>query len=235
MELEKITNEPPTLPRRLYDDACGMALALELVGERWVPLILRELMFGPRRFGEIKRGLPGVSANVLTQRLESLEANGVLVRRKLPPPASVQVYELTDWGYESEVPLAALGMWAVRSPLHDPRLPLSGASLMMSFRTMIDSARAADINARIIFRIGPDPFTAHLHDGRLDIVRGEAPNADLSMSAPEAGNIAAVIYGGQPLAAMEEAGAIKVEGDHALAERFVTLFLLPPKVGCAQS
>ena len=92
MELEKITNEsqsgPPTLPRRLYDDACGMALALELVGERWVPLILRELMFGPRRFGEIKAGLPGISANVLTQRLEGLEGSGLLVRRRLPPPAS---------------------------------------------------------------------------------------------------------------------------------------------------
>src|ERR1700754_4619631 len=141
MELEKVTNDvlggPPTLPRRLYDDACGMALALELVGERWVPLILRELMFGPRRFGEIKRGLPGVSANVLTQRLEGLEAAGVLVRRKLPPPASVQVYELTEWGKGSEAAMSALGRWAVRSPLHDPRLPLSGASLMMSFRTMI--------------------------------------------------------------------------------------------------
>ena len=233
MELEKVTSgvspEPPTLPRRLYDDACGMALALELVGERWVPLILRELMFGPRRFGEIKRGLPGISANVLTQRLESLEANGVLIRRKLPPPASVQVYELTEWGYESEMPLAALGRWAVRSSLHDPRLPLSGASLMMSFRTMIDPARAGDLDARIGFRIGPDPFTAHLRDGRLDVTRTEADRPDLVFRTEDAALIAAVVYGGQPLAAMEQAGAIRIEGDRALAERFITLFPLPPK------
>jgi len=233
MELEKVTSEispePPTLPRRLYDDACGMALALELVGERWVPLILRELMFGPRRFGEIKRGLPGISANVLTQRLESLEANGVLMRRKLPPPASVQVYELTEWGYESEMPLAALGRWAVRSPLHDPRLPLSGASLMMSFRTMIDPVRAAGLDARIGFRIGPDPFTAHLYDGRLDVVRAEAEQPDLIFRTEDAALIAAVVYGGQPIGAMEQAGAIRIEGDRALAERFVTLFPLPPK------
>jgi len=233
MELEKVTSEvspePPTLPRRLYDDACGMALALELVGERWVPLILRELMFGPRRFGEIKRGLPGISANVLTQRLESLEANGVLMRRKLPPPASVQVYELTEWGYESEMPLAALGRWAVRSPLHDPRLPLSGASLMMSFRTMIDPVRAAGLDARIGFRIGPDPFTAHLHDGRLDVVRAEAEQPDLIFRTEDAALIAAVVYGGQPIGAMEQAGAIRIEGDRALAERFVTLFPLPDK------
>jgi len=235
MELEKVTSDvsqpPPTLPRRLYDDACGMALALELVGERWVPLILRELMFGPRRFGEIKRALIGISANVLTQRLESLEANGVLIRRKLPPPASVQVYELTPWGYESEAPLAALGRWAVRSPLHDPRLPLSGASLMMSFRTMIDPARAAGIDARIGFRIGPDPFAGHLHDGRFDVTRAITENPDLAIASEDAALIAAVVYGGQPLAAMEQAGAIRVEGDHALAERFVTLFPLPAKVG----
>jgi DNA-binding HxlR family transcriptional regulator len=234
MELEKVTSDvpegPPALPRRLYDDACGMALALELVGERWVPLILRELMFGPRRFGEIKRGLPGISANVLTQRLESLEANGVLIRRKLPPPASVQVYELTEWGYESEIPLAALGRWAVRSPLHDPRLPLSGASLMMSFRTMIDPHRAAGLEARIGFRIGPDPFAAHLHDGRIDVVRAVAEDLDLTIASEDAALIAAVVYGGQPLAGMEKAGAIKVSGDHALAERFATLFPLPDKI-----
>lgn len=234
MELEKVTNEgkraAPALPKRLYDDACGMALALELVGERWVPLILRELMFGPRRFGEIKRGLPGISANVLTQRLEALEANGVLLRRKLPPPASVQVYELTEWGYESEAPLAALGRWAVRSPLHDPRLPLSGASLMMSFRTMLDPARAAGLDARIGFRIGPDPFAAHLHDGRIDVVRAEADDPDLSIRTEDAALIAAVVYGGQPLDQMEQAGAIKVSGDRALAARFVTLFPLPAKV-----
>ena len=231
MELEKVTSESFSLPKRLYDDACGMAFALELVGERWVPLILRELMFGPRRFGEIKRGLPGISANVLTQRLEALEASGILIRRKLPPPASVQVYELTPWGYESEVPLAALGRWAVRSPLHDPRLPLSGASLMMSFRTMIDPERAKGLDVRLGFRIGPDPFAAHLHDGRLDVQRVVAENPDVSFATEDASRIAAVVYGGQPLEQMEAAGAVQVDGDRALAERFVTLFPLPRKIG----
>lgn len=230
MELEKITIEL-SAPKRLYDDACGMAFALELVGERWVPLILRELMFGPRRFSELRRGLPGISANVLTQRLESLEANGVLLRRRLPPPASVQVYELTPWGYESEAPLAALGRWAVRSPLHDPRLPLSGASLLMSFRTMLDPARAAGIDARIGFQIGPDPFTADLRHGALTVTRAVATDPDFSMAAGEARNIAAVVYAGEPMTALEQAGAIQVTGNRALAERFVTLFPLPAKVG----
>ncbi len=227
MELAKVTK---ALPRRLYDDACGMAFALELVGERWVPLILRELMFGPRRFGEIRRGLPGVSANVLTQRLESLEANGLVVRRRLPPPASVQVYELTPWGYESEAPLAALGRWAVRSPLHDPRLPLSGASLMMSFRTMLDPERARGFDARIGFTIDGDPFAAHLHGGGFEVTRAEAADPDFTMTTAEARNIAAIVYARQPLAAVEAAGMVEIVGERALAERFVDLFPLPAKV-----
>jgi DNA-binding HxlR family transcriptional regulator len=230
MKLENVTKSH-NVAGRLYDDACGMAFALELVGERWVPLILRELMFGPRRFSELRRGLPAISANVLTQRLESLEANGVLLRRRLPPPASAQVYELTPWGYESETALAALGRWAVRSPLHDPRLPLSGASLMMSFRTMIDPARAAGIDAEIGFRIGADPFAAHLRDGAFHVTRAEAPRPAFAMISDEARNIAATVYAGEPLVRLEHAGLVKVDGDRALAERFVTLFPLPTKVG----
>ena len=230
MKLEKVT-EPALAAKRWYDDACGMAFALEVVGERWTPLILRELMYGPRRFSEIKRGVPGISANVLTQRLDGLEIAGVLVRRKLPPPANAQVYELTPWGYESEAAMAALGRWAVRSPLHDPRLPLSGASLMMSFRTMIAPERADGIDARIGFRMGTDPFDTHLHDGTLDVARAEPDAVDLLFTAPEARNIAAAVYAGQPLAGLEAAGALTIAGDRDLAERFVTLFPLPPKIG----
>src|SRR3712207_2524226 len=98
MELEKITQAS----KRRYDDACGTAHALDLIGERWALLVMRELMLGPKRFGDLRRDLPGISANVLTQRLEGLEAAGLLVRRRLAPPASAQVYELTPWGYEAE-------------------------------------------------------------------------------------------------------------------------------------
>jgi DNA-binding HxlR family transcriptional regulator len=230
MKLENVT-EQPELPKRWYDDACGMAFALELIGERWAPLILRELMYGPRRFSEIRRGVPGISANVLTQRLEGLEAGGVLVRRKLPPPASVQVYELTPWGRESEAAMSALGRWAVRSPLHDPRLPLSGASLMMSFRTMLDPALAAGLDLRIGFHIAEDSFATHLHDGSFDVARAEPGEVDLVFTTSEARNIAAAVYARQPLGGLAAAGALSVEGDFAMAERFVTLFPLPPKIG----
>src|ERR1700761_8522381 len=126
MKLKKITetvfDPAEAAAKRWYNDACGEGFALEMVGERWSLLIVRELMFGGRRFGELKANLPGISANILTQRLESMEASGILTRRKLPPPASVQIYELTPWGYESETAIKELGRWATRSPLHDPTL-----------------------------------------------------------------------------------------------------------------
>src|SRR3546814_14695887 len=120
MKLIKITT-PQITSRRSYEDACGSAHALDLVGERWALLVMRELMLGPKRFSDLRADLPGISANVLTQRLEGLESAGLLIRRQLPPPASVQVYELTPWGYESEPIFQALGHWGVPSPDPDPR------------------------------------------------------------------------------------------------------------------
>ena len=158
MKLKKITKKSTALDKRWYDDACGTALGLELLGERWSLLIVRELMFGGRRFSELRGSLPGISANILTMRLEGLERVGVVQRRILPPPASIQIYELTPWGYEAEVILRELGRWATRSPLHDPTLPLSAASLLMSFRTMYSPKRAKGKAATIGFRFGTDGF-----------------------------------------------------------------------------
>jgi DNA-binding HxlR family transcriptional regulator len=205
-------------------------MAMELVGERWSLLIVRELMFGPRRFNELKNGLPGVSANVLTQRLEGMEASGILTRRKLPPPASVQVYELTPLGYSAETVIKELGRWAAQSPLHDPTLPLSAASIMLSFRTMLSAGRAEGIDARIGFRFGDEHFIAHLAGGEIVIRRGETDGADLTFTGTPVA-LAGAIYGGQSLDALGRAGALSVVGDTRLAERFTTLFPLPAKLG----
>src|SRR3978361_2049057 len=120
MQSEELTSEVSAPRERRYDDACGTALALEFIGERWSLLIIRELMFGPRRFGEIRANLPGISANVLTQRLESLETAAIVGRRRLPSPANVQAYDLSDWGREAEVAIREMGRWAARSPRHNP-------------------------------------------------------------------------------------------------------------------
>jgi DNA-binding HxlR family transcriptional regulator len=229
MKLQKVTDSARPAAKRRYDDACGTAHALDLIGERWALLVMRELMLGPKRFGDLRSDLPGISANVLTQRLEGLEAAGLLVRRRLPPPASTQVYELTPWGYEAEPIVQSLGKWAARSPAHDPTLPISATSIMLSFRTMFDGGRAGDFEARIGFRLGAEDFLATVKDGRFESARGETQGADAVFTGTPTG-LAAAIYGGQPFDLLESAGMLKVEGDLAAAERFTTLFPLPPKV-----
>ncbi len=229
MKLQKVTESGSVAPKRRYDDACGTAHALDLIGERWALLVMRELMLGPKRFSDLKADLPGISANVLTQRLEGLEAAGLLVRRRLPPPASAQVYELTPWGYEAEPIVQSLGKWAARSPAHDPTLPISATSIMLSFRTMFDSARAGDFRARIGFRLGAESFLATVADGRFEGGRGDAEAAEAVFTGTPPG-LAAAVYGGQRFETLEAAGRLKVEGDLAVAARFVRLFPLPPKV-----
>ena len=224
MQLEKVTKLPKTEEKRRYDDACGLAHALELIGERWGMLVLRELAYGPRRFSELKADLPGISANVLSQRLAELERRGIVRKTRLPPPASAQVYEATKWGLEAAPLIARLGRWAARSPRHDPTLPISHVSIMMSLQTMIDPGRAAGMAARLGFRLGETSYVATLHDGRLDVDRREIEGCDVIFTAAPA-ELGAVIYGGAPLE------TIGVEGDIALARRFTTLFPLPPKAG----
>ena len=228
MKLENLTIQGELLlsktDKRRYGDACGTAHALELIGERWTLLVLRELMLGARRFSQLRADLPGISANVLTQRLTELEQRGLVRRRKLPPPASVQVYEATAWGLEAEPIVQALGRWAARSPGHDPTLPISGVSILLSFRTMISEKRAKGVDARIGFRFGADDYIARIRKGGIRIARGPLEGCDVILSGAPA-TLAAVVYGGQPL------DLLGVAGDRALAEKFTTLFVLPPKVG----
>ncbi|MFC0633192.1 winged helix-turn-helix transcriptional regulator [Brevundimonas balnearis] len=199
---------------------------MELVGERWSLMIVRELMFGPRRFSDIRSALPGISANVLTQRLETLEAHGVVERTRLPPPASVQVYGLTPWGYEADEMIMALGRWAARSPDHDPSLPLSNTSLMMSFRTMFDPGKAAGDGGRFGFRLGEETFVVTVADGRLTAARAPAESVDVVfVGAPEP--IAGFVYENVPLEALGD--ALELEGDAARALAFQSWFKLPPK------
>jgi len=222
------------LKKRVYEDACGTAHALELVGDRWALLVIRELLLGPKRFSDLRAGLPGISANVLTQRLEHLEAIAVVVRRKLPPPASAWVYELTPWGLEAEEIVKVTGRWAARSPGHDPSLPISVASTVMSMRTMFAPDRAKDVSGRIGFRLGEEEFLATLAKGRLTIGRGEAAEGDVVVAGGQQA-LAGAIYGGVPLAKLEKAGALKVTGDRALFERYIRLFPLPEKAPAAKA
>jgi DNA-binding HxlR family transcriptional regulator/putative sterol carrier protein len=212
--------------KRTYEDGCATAHALDLIGERWALLVARELILGPKRFTDLRAGLPGISPNVLTQRLEELEASGIVHRRRLPPPASAWVYELSDWGRELERVIMALGRWGARSPGLMQGYPLSIDALVLSLRTMFDARTADDFDATIELRIADDRFVARVANGELELTRGSAANADAILEAtPD--TLVAVVYAGRKFADAVRAGELKVEGDKAVGKRFVTLFPMP--------
>ena len=231
MKLQKETSPSDTRHGKWYADACGTAFAMELVGERWSMLIIRELMLGGRRFSDLRRVLPGLSAKVLTERLEALGQAGVLVKRQIAEPVPMQVYELTEWGYHAEPAIQELGRWAARSVAHDPTLPLSPVSLMLSMRTMLDKEQARTFDATIGFDVRGETFLAELKDGQLPIRRADPSGAQAIFRAPDAPVVAAMLYGKVPMAELEAGAGLVVEGDRAQAQRYVDLFELPPKIG----
>lgn len=212
--------------RRTYDDGCAAAHALDLVGERWALLTVRELMLGPKRFTDLRAGLPGVSPNVLAQRLRELEGTGVVRRRKLPPPAASKVYELTEWGKELEPVLVQLGRWGARSPSKPYDAALGVDSLILSFRTMFDPHRAANLRATYELRFGEDVFRAVVEEGRLEVVRGSAEHPDAIIET-DSNALAGSVYGPVALEEAVRSGVIGIEGDESAVERFLTLFPLP--------
>lgn len=168
---------------RSYRDLCGIARALDVVGERWALLVVRELLLGPKRFADLHRGLPGMSQNVLTQRLRELEESGVLARRRALPPAAGLIYELTDRGRALEPVLLALGQWgSPRPPQPDSAEELSPDALIVALRTTFDPVAAKALRGSFTLRLPGDAFLLTVNDGALDAVRGNGP-ADASLTA----------------------------------------------------
>jgi DNA-binding HxlR family transcriptional regulator len=213
--------------RRTYCDGCAAAHALDLVGERWALLVVRELLLGPKRFTDLRVGLPGASPNVLAQRLRELEAAGVVRRRKLPPPAASRVYELSEWGMELEPVIVWLGRWGARSPSRSRSAEQLGVdSLILSFRTMFDPRAAEGLGASYELRLGEERFRAVVADGRLEVVRGGAERPEAIIEADPA-TLAALVYEGRQLDEALRCGDVKIEGNRQAVERFVKLFPLP--------
>lgn len=214
---------------RTYEDSCGVAHGLDLVGERWALLVVRELMLGAKRFGDLKADLPGISANVLTHRLVELERAGLLTRRKLPKPAAVWVYELTDWARDLEPVMQQLGRWAARDPHHRKDLHFGVTSLILSLRTNFDATLAGGASLTVHLRPNDESYAARVARRKLTITR-EVPVDPVATIAGDPRAFAAVVYGGRPLADAITAGDLEVTGDRAAAERFLSLYTLPPTV-----
>lgn len=212
---------------RTYGDSCGVAHALELVGERWALLVVRELMLGAKRFGDIKEGLPGISSNVLSHRLDELEAAGLVTRHKLPKPASVWVYDLTPWARDLEPIMQTIGRWAARDPEHRKDLHFGTTSLILSLRTNFDPSLADDVHLVIGLQPNDEHFTAEVSRKRLRIQGGEPPEPDATI-AGDSRAFASVTYGGRSLSDATKSGDLRVEGSLDAADRFLHLYSLPP-------
>jgi len=221
-------SDPSTRTRkRSYDDGCAVAQIMDVIGERWALLVMRELMFGPKRFTDLRADLPGISANVLTQRLEGLEAAGIVTRRRLPPPAGSQVYGLTDWGAEAEILFRVIGRWAARSPFLAPA-PMSVNSAILSMRTMFSGARAGDLRCTFALELSGVEFALSVTDGTLTVEPGRAAHPDARIGgSPDM--LVRALYGGESVEALTAEGALRVEGDAALVQRWCDCFPLPDR------
>jgi DNA-binding HxlR family transcriptional regulator len=204
---------------RSYNDLCPIARALDVVGERWALLVVRELLLGPQRFSDLRDALPGVSSNLLTDRLRELEAHAVVRRRVLPPPAGSSVYELTDRGHRLEAVLDALGDWgATESPPDDGSL--SATAVLLFLR---GSVRANPIAPSGTFRLqlGDRAWTLAPREGVVEIEPGDPAAADAGIRTDPA-TLNALLLDPGGLDAALATGAAEPEGDVAALRRLLT-------------
>jgi DNA-binding HxlR family transcriptional regulator len=213
------------VPARRYSDPCGIARALDVVGDRWALLVVRELIFGPKRFSQLRDGLHGVSPNVLSQRLRDLEDGGIVRRDTLDPPAGVAVYELTPRGQALEPILLELGRWGSQEPLPAAG-QLSASAVLVALKTVFDPAAAADADAVFALRISADWYCVTVADGSVDIAHGRSVRPAVTIETDTA-TLRSVAFGREPIAAAERDGRLTVAGDRELAERFTHLFPVP--------
>jgi DNA-binding HxlR family transcriptional regulator len=212
--------------KRSYCDRCGVARALDLVGERWALLVVRELLLGPKRFTDLRAGLPNLSPDVLSQRLRELEQGGVVRRHKLAPPAASRVYELTEWGQKLEPVVLALGRWGSDAPLPAANSVFGADSAILALKTAFAPFAAEGVEASYELRLGEYRFHARLSDGRLDLSRGGADHPEAIIETDPV-TLARLVWHGRSLAEAERSGDVKLQGSRAAAQQFLDLFPLP--------
>ena len=215
--------------RKYDDDGCAVAHGLDLIGERWALLVVRELLLGPKRFTDLRSGLPGASPDMLTQRLRELTGSGIVRRRRLAPPAAAWVYELTDWGTELEPVVLSLARWSSRSPGMHTDAPIGADSVMLSLRALFDAPAAHGFRTSIALRLDEHWFRLTFADGELHAVRAEPDRPDATLRT-DPDTFAALMTLRFTLAEAEADGRLSLDGDRAAVERALRLFPLPEPV-----
>ncbi len=208
---------------RRYDDPCGIARALDVIGDRWALLVVRELIFGPKRFVQLREGLHGISPNVLSQRLRELEDVGVVRRDVLDPPASVAIYELTGRGRALEPVLLELGRWGSQQTMASST-ELSVSAVLLALKTVFQPGLLAE--ATIALGITGEWYRLTIRDGSIEVVQARTDRPAVTIETDVA-TLRAITLGRQPMSGAERAGRVQLTGDRDSAERFTRMFIAP--------
>jgi DNA-binding HxlR family transcriptional regulator len=214
---------------RAYNQYCALAHALDIVGERWTLLIVRELLVGPRRFKDLLDGLPGISTNLLSNRLKGLEESGVLRRRTLPPPAASTVYELTPFGEALEEALIAIGRWGVRvlPPLEEDELLPGPGSTVLEIKSIFRPEAARGLEETYELHIGAEVIQVRVKDDAVEAQQGPIEHPDATIHTTDMKSYLALLtHQMSPEEALSK-GLVRIEGDAGALGRFLDLFGLP--------
>lgn len=212
------------MPEHRYQQYCGAARALDVVGDRWTLLIVRELLLGPRRFTDLIDGLPGISRNLLTERLRTLERDGVIFRQELPPPAARQVYELTDDGRDlagAMIPLVAWGTRRLGERRSSETFRAHWAALAMVTFADLEAARGVEESYQYV--VGGTPFYFTVSDGSVQLTYGRAETPAVTLTTDEQ-TWADMASGRTTASAAAASGSLTLAGDRAAARRLAKIF-----------
>ncbi len=211
------------MSKRSYDDSCGIARALDLVGDRWTLLVVRELLLGPKRYTDLQAALRRIAPDVLAQRLRDLEAGGLAERTELTGPGRPRVYRLTDHGRDLQPVLLALGRFGSRLPLPDHPEELSPDAFAVALLTVFQPARAAGVTVRVGLSLGVERFLVALNDGQLAVSREADGEPEASLETTP-GVLTQLLWHGLSLADAEASGELRISGDRTAIETFVSVF-----------
>jgi DNA-binding HxlR family transcriptional regulator/putative sterol carrier protein len=203
------------MARRTYNQFCGLARSLDIVGERWTLLIVRELMAGPKRYVDLSDGLEGIGTSLLATRLRQLEEDGVVYKRQLPKPAASLVYQLTESGEELARAMLPLALWGIRhhvGPM-SPSDEFHAEWPLVFIAPLVDREKIRDTNALYEFRIAGTSAFMRFHDGEVTVSASDPAEAADVVVSTEPSVVVDLSGGRSTLLDAVADGRISVEGD----------------------
>jgi DNA-binding HxlR family transcriptional regulator len=223
-----MSNPKTERSRKSYGQYCAVARALDLVGERWTLLIVRDLLMGPKRYTDLRAGLPGIATDMLTARLRTLEEAGFVRRRRLPPPAPATVYELTEAGDRLKPAILALGQVGLATlGAPEPGEDVRAERLVVGLRASFRRAEFADLTETYELVIDGEPFTVEVSDGVVETRPGAASSPSMSLGT-DADTLVALLTGRRSAADAVARGRASLDGERAVLGRFIDAFAYPP-------